>query len=78
AIETVRSMGVGTTGSRIANGTFGLHRKLEERLAAYLERKHAMVFSTGYQAKLGTISALVNKDDIMFLDADRQASKYDG
>nr|WP_294914655.1 pyridoxal phosphate-dependent aminotransferase family protein [uncultured Neokomagataea sp.] len=78
AIETVRTMGVGTTGSRIANGTFGLHRKLEERLAAYFERKHAMVFSTGYQANLGTISALVNKDDILFLDADSHASIYDG
>ncbi|GBR54030.1 serine palmitoyltransferase [Neokomagataea thailandica NBRC 106555] len=78
AIETVRSMGVGTTGSRIANGTFGLHRKLEARLAEYFERKHAMVFSTGYQANLGTISALVNKDDILFLDADSHASIYDG
>jgi len=78
AIETARTMGVGTTGSRIANGTFGLHRKLEERLASFFGRKHCMVFSTGYQANLGTISALVNKDDVLLLDADSHASIYDG
>ncbi|EHH69457.1 serine palmitoyltransferase [Gluconobacter morbifer] len=78
AIETARTMGVGTTGSRIANGTFGLHKQLEQRLAQVFHRKHCMVFSTGYQANLGTISALVNKNDILFLDADSHASIYDG
>lgn len=78
AIETVTTMGVGTTGSRIANGTFALHKKLEARLSEVFHRKHTMVFSTGYQANLGTISALVNKDDILFLDADSHASIYDG
>ncbi|GBQ04907.1 serine palmitoyltransferase [Saccharibacter floricola] len=78
AIETATSMGVGTTGSRIANGTFSLHKKLEKRLSEVFHRKHTMVFSTGYQANLGTISALVNKDDILFLDADSHASIYDG
>lgn len=78
AIKTAQTMGVGTTGSRIANGTFGLHAKLEEALAKTFQRRHAMVFSTGYQANLGTISALVNKDDILFLDADSHASIYDG
>ncbi|MDF7674809.1 aminotransferase class I/II-fold pyridoxal phosphate-dependent enzyme [Acetobacteraceae bacterium ESL0709] len=78
AIETVRSMGVGTTGSRIANGTLSLHQKLEKKLTEVFRRRHAMVFSTGYQANLGTISALVNKDDTLFLDADSHASIYDG
>lgn len=78
AIKTVTSMGVGTTGSRIANGTFSLHKKLEERLSEVFRRRHTMIFSTGYQANLGTISALVNKDDILFLDADSHASIYDG
>ncbi|QDH14234.1 aminotransferase class I/II-fold pyridoxal phosphate-dependent enzyme [Formicincola oecophyllae] len=78
AQAVARSMGVGTTGSRIANGTFSLHAQLEQRLAKLFGRKHAMVFSTGYQANLGTISALVNKDDILFLDADCHASIYDG
>lgn len=78
AIETVREMGIGTTGSRIANGTFSLHDRLERELAKVFQRRHAMIFSTGYQANLGTISALVNKDDILFLDADSHASIYDG
>ncbi|MCK8636747.1 8-amino-7-oxononanoate synthase [Parasaccharibacter sp. TMW2.1882] len=78
AIHTAKTMGVGTTGSRIANGTFGLHQQLEKALTSVFRKKHAMVFSTGYQANLGTISALVNKDDILFLDADSHASIYDG
>ncbi|MUG04696.1 MULTISPECIES: serine palmitoyltransferase [Bombella] len=78
AIHAAQTMGVGTTGSRIANGTFGLHQKLEHALAKVFQRKHAMIFSTGYQANLGTISALVNKDDTLFLDADSHASIYDG
>ncbi|QDH17718.1 serine palmitoyltransferase [Swingsia samuiensis] len=78
AIETAQTMGVGTTGSRIANGTFGLHQTLEKKLAAFFRRKHCMIFSTGYQANLGTISALVNKDDVLLLDADSHASIYDG
>lgn len=78
AIETVRREGVGTTGSRIANGTYALHRKLEARLADVFRRRHCMVFSTGYQANLGAISALAGKDDILFLDADSHASIYDG
>jgi len=78
AVETARTMGVGTTGSRIANGTYGLHRKLEQRIAETFRRKHCMVFSTGYQANLGAISALAGKDDYLLLDADSHASIYDG
>ncbi|MCE2573984.1 serine palmitoyltransferase [Komagataeibacter sp. FNDCR2] len=78
AVAAARAYGVGTTGSRIANGTQGLHRQLEERLAAFFRRRHCMVFSTGYQANLGTISALAGKDDYLLLDADSHASIYDG
>ncbi|GBQ96247.1 8-amino-7-oxononanoate synthase [Gluconacetobacter liquefaciens] len=78
AIDTLRTHGVGTTGSRIANGTQGLHRQLEERIAAFFRRRHCMVFSTGYQANLGMISALAGKDDYLLLDADSHASIYDG
>ena len=78
AIATVRKEGVGTTGSRIANGTYALHRELERRLAETFQREHCLVFSTGYQANLGAISALAGKDDILFLDADSHASIYDG
>ncbi|AHI24870.1 serine palmitoyltransferase [Komagataeibacter swingsii] len=78
AVKAARAYGVGTTGSRIANGTQGLHRQLEERLCAFFRRRHCMVFSTGYQANLGTISALAGKDDYLLLDADSHASIYDG
>jgi len=78
AAETARTLGVGTTGSRIANGTFGLHRQLEQQIAKFFRRRDAMVFSTGYQANLGAISALAGKDDYLLLDADSHASIYDG
>lgn len=78
AIETVRDNGVGTTGSRIANGTYAHHRHLEAELAQFFRRRHCMIFSTGYQANLGALSALAGKDDILFLDADSHASIYDG
>ncbi|MBV1837093.1 serine palmitoyltransferase [Acetobacter estunensis] len=77
AIETVRARGVGTTGSRIANGTQSLHEQLEARIADYFGQKHCMVFSTGYQANLGMISTLAGKGDYLLLDADSHASIYD-
>lgn len=70
--------GTGTTGSRIANGSYGSHKRLEEALADFYGRKHGMVFSTGYQANLGIISALAGKGDHLLLDADSHASIYDG
>lgn len=78
AVKTLKEEGVGTTGSRIANGTYGLHRQLEKKLAAFFGRRHCIIFSTGYQANLGCISALAGKDDILFIDADSHASIYDG
>ncbi len=69
--------GTGTTGSRIANGSYGGHGRLEAALADFYGRKQAMVFSTGYQANLGIISALAGKNDHLLLDADSHASIYD-
>ncbi|OUJ14753.1 serine palmitoyltransferase [Acetobacter sp. DsW_063] len=77
AIDAVRARGVGTTGSRIANGTQSVHRELEQRIASFFGQKHCMVFSTGYQANLGMISTLAGKDDYLILDADSHASIYD-
>ena len=78
AVEATRSQGTGTTGSRVANGTYGGHKMLEDALAAYYGRQHAMVFSTGYQANLGVLSTLVGRGDHLMLDADSHASIYDG
>ena len=75
--EAVRKWGTGTTGSRFANGTFAGHAALEEALARFYNRKHAMVFTTGYQANLGGISGLVGRGDHLILDADSHASIYD-
>jgi 8-amino-7-oxononanoate synthase len=78
SVEATRSQGTGTTGSRVANGTYGGHRRLEEALAKFYGRQHAMVFSTGYQANLGVLSTLVGRGDHLMLDADSHASIYDG
>ncbi|MBB5694071.1 serine palmitoyltransferase [Muricoccus pecuniae] len=78
AAEAVRSLGTGTTGSRIANGTYGGHAALEARLARFLGRRSAMVFTTGYQANLGALAALAGRGDHLLLDADSHASIYDG
>ncbi|WP_044561241.1 aminotransferase class I/II-fold pyridoxal phosphate-dependent enzyme [Azospirillum sp. B4] len=78
SVGAAQELGVGTTGSRLANGSYGGHRQLERALADFYGRKHGMVFSTGYQANLGILSALAGKDDHLILDADSHASIYDG
>ncbi len=78
SVEAVREQGTGTTGSRIANGSYDGHRKLEQALADFYGRDHAMVFTTGYQANLGILSALVGRGDHLIIDADSHASIYDG
>ncbi len=70
--------GTGTTGSRVANGSYAPHLELEAQFAEFLGREHAMVFSTGYQANLGVIAGLAGPEDTIFLDADSHASIYDG
>jgi len=77
AIEAVEGEGTGTTGSRIANGSYALHKALEVRLAEFFGRRHAMVFTTGYQANLGIISTLAGQGDFLIIDSDSHASIYD-
>jgi len=78
SVAATEAFGTGTTGSRIANGSYDGHASLERALADFYGRKHGMVFSTGYQANLGILSALAGKDDHLILDADSHASIYDG
>jgi len=78
AIEAIRHFGSGTTGSRIANGSYDGHMRLERALADFYGRRFAMVFSTGYQANLGILSTIAGKNDHLILDADSHASIYDG
>jgi 8-amino-7-oxononanoate synthase len=69
--------GTGTTGSRMANGTFGGHIGLEKELSDFLGRKKTIVFSTGYVANLAMLSTLVGSKEVILLDADCHASIYD-
>jgi 8-amino-7-oxononanoate synthase len=78
AIEAVRKFGTSCTGSRFLNGNLHMHQELEERLAAFTGRERALVFSTGYQTNLGTISALIGRGDVVIADRDDHASIVDG
>lgn len=77
AIEATRIEGAGTTGSRIANGSYGGHRALETEIARFYGKKSAIVFTTGYVANLGTIAAVVGRGDYLVIDTDSHASIYD-
>ncbi len=76
--KALAEFGTGTTGSRIANGTFALHTALENELAKFLKLKHCIAFTTGYQANLGMLSGLAGPQDTIYLDADSHSSIYDG
>ncbi len=78
AIEAVKKYGTGCAGSRFLNGTLDIHVKLEEKLARFMRKEAALVFSTGFQVNLGVISALVGKDDIVIIDKLDHASIVDG
>jgi len=78
AREALENYGTGTTGSRMANGSFEGHVALEQELAAFYGCSSAIVFSTGYQANLGILSTLAGPEDVILLDADSHASIYDG
>jgi glycine C-acetyltransferase/8-amino-7-oxononanoate synthase len=76
--KALDDFGSGTTGSRVLNGTYQGHKEVEEALKEFYGTAHAMVFSTGYQANLGLMSTIADKEDYIILDADSHASIYDG
>lgn len=78
AAEAARTEGTGTTGSRMANGSYASHLALEREMADFYGTPQAIVFSTGYQANLGMLAALAGPRDVVMLDADCHASIYDG
>ncbi len=78
AAEAARKYGTGCTGSRFLNGTLDLHLELEERLAKFVHKPSALVFSTGFQTNLGTISCLVGKNDAVVIDRQDHACIVDG
>jgi 8-amino-7-oxononanoate synthase len=78
AIRAIERFGTSCTGSRFLNGTLALHEQLEHELAEWVGKESSLVFSTGMQTNLGTVSALVTRDDIIVLDKDDHASIVDG
>ncbi len=78
AAEALQRYGTSVTGSRFLNGTLELHLELDRRLAKFVGKEAALVFSTGYQTNVGTITALVQRGDYVIVDKDDHASIVDG
>ena len=78
AIDAIQRFGTSCTGSRFLNGTIELHERLERELAEWVGKEAALVFSTGMQTNLGTISSIVSRDDVVILDKQDHASIVDG
>jgi 8-amino-7-oxononanoate synthase len=78
AIDAVREYGTSCTGSRFLNGTLALHHELERRLADFVGKEAALVFSTGMQVNLGVISSLIGRGEVVIVDKDDHASIVDG
>jgi 8-amino-7-oxononanoate synthase len=79
AADAVRDYGTSMTGSRLVNGSMRLHEELENKLAKFMGKESALVFTTGYQVNIATISALLsNKKCVAVIDRDDHASIYDG
>ncbi|MFH2040364.1 MAG: aminotransferase class I/II-fold pyridoxal phosphate-dependent enzyme [Chloroflexota bacterium] len=78
ALDATKRYGTSCTGSRFLNGTIELHEQLERELAEWVGKQAALVFSTGMQTNLGTISALVSQDDVVVLDKLDHGSIVDG
>ncbi len=77
ARRAVVEYGTGTTGSRTANGTLAVHEELERDFADWFGKRHAIIFSTGYQANLSLIGGLCGAGDVILIDSDSHASIYD-
>ena len=78
AQDAVSDHGTGTTGSRVANGSYTEHVDLEAAIAEHLGMPSCIIFSTGYQTNLAAIGGLTNEKDVIFMDADAHACIIDG
>jgi len=76
--KATEKYGTSCSGSRFMNGTLNIHLELEEKLAKFMSREAALIFSTGFMANLGSISALAGKNDYIILDKACHASIYSG
>ena len=78
SIDAINRYGTSCTGSRFLNGNLRLHEQLEKEVADWVGKDAALVYSTGMQVNLGTISSIVGKNDIVILDKEDHASIVDG
>lgn len=78
AKDAITLFGTSCTGSRFLNGTLELHEQLERELADWVGKPTSLVFATGMQVNLGTISALLGRQDVVILDKHDHASIVDG
>ncbi|MBU4077312.1 MAG: 8-amino-7-oxononanoate synthase, partial [Euryarchaeota archaeon] len=78
AIDAVEEYGTGAGGARLTTGNTELHTNLEEKIAQFKDTESALVFSTGYMANVGAISALMKKGDLILSDELNHASIIDG
>ena len=78
AIKAIEKFGSGCAGSRFLNGNLEIHEELEIKLARFFKKEAALVFATGYQTNLGTISALLGRNDVAIIDKYDHASIIDG
>lgn len=78
AIKAIEKFGTGCTGSRFLNGNLVIHEELEEKLAKFLGHEKAIVFATGMQTNLGTLSSVCGPKDCMIFDGENHASLIDG
>ncbi len=76
--KAIDKYGSGCAGSRFLNGTLDIHLELERRLAQYVGKESAVIFSTGFQVNLGVLSCITNRNDYLILDEYNHASIIDG
>ncbi|MES1176282.1 MAG: pyridoxal phosphate-dependent aminotransferase family protein, partial [Myxococcales bacterium] len=79
AQAAIDRFGTSMTGSRLVNGSMKLHEEFEQKLAAWMGKESAIVFTTGYQVNIATCAALLsNKSTVAVIDRNVHASLYDG
>lgn len=78
SIAAVRKYGTGCAGSRFLNGTLDIHEQLEARLAKFVGKEEAIIFSTGFQVNVGVVSCLTGREDYIILDESDHASIIEG
>ena len=78
AVEATRKYGTGLAGSPFLNGTLTIHKDLEARLADYVGKEDAMLYSTGFGVNLGVVSTLTGREDYVIIDEQDHASIIEG